>query len=196
MVVRYSHLKEDESEEFLINVRHKDNTERTFRNRMTVLQQDEAGKNYLILNVAEDITHVKRHEEELERQVEALNKSNRDLEQFAYVASHDLQEPLRKIIAFGERLSKKYTDLLGSEGQFFVERMTNAASRMHGLIEDLLVYSRASRQGETNTPISLNDIVKRVLEDLEIKIKEANAHIHLADLPTLEAQPTQMHQLF
>jgi light-regulated signal transduction histidine kinase (bacteriophytochrome) len=107
-----------------------------------------------------------------------------------------LQEPLRKIIAFGERLAKKYKEQLGSEGQFFVDRMTGAAQRMHALIEDLLAYSRASRQTESYASVNLNEVVKNVLEDLEVKIQEKKASITIDDLPAVEAQSVQMHQLF
>jgi light-regulated signal transduction histidine kinase (bacteriophytochrome) len=143
-----------------------------------------------------DRTEIITYQNELERRLSALNKSNRDLEQFAYVASHDLQEPLRKIIAFGERLAKKYKEQLGSEGQFFVDRMTGAAQRMHALIEDLLAYSRASRQTESYISVNLNEVVKNVLEDLEVKIQEKKASITIDDLPAVEAQSVQMHQLF
>lgn len=157
---------------------------------------DENGKLARVVGVAADRTEIETYQKELERRLVALKKSNQDLEQFAYVASHDLQEPLRKIIAFGERLDKKYKEQLGTEGQFFVERMTNAAYRMNGLIEDLLTYSRVSRQRESNALISLEAVVKNVMEDLEVKIQDKNATIVVEKLPAIEAQPVQMHQLF
>jgi PAS domain S-box-containing protein len=157
---------------------------------------DDQGKVQRIMGMLADRTEIITYQNELERRLTALNKSNRDLEQFAYVASHDLQEPLRKIIAFGERLAKKYKDQLGSEGQFFVDRMTGAAQRMHALIEDLLAYSRASRQTESYASVNLNELVKNVLEDLEVKIQEKKASVTLDELPAVEAQSVQMHQLF
>ena len=160
------------------------------------LYYNEQGKLQRIMGMIADRTEIITYQNELERRLTALNKSNRDLEQFAYVASHDLQEPLRKIIAFGERLDKKYKDQLGTEGRFFVDRMTTAAQRMHMLIEDLLTYSRASRQTDSFGPVALNEVVKNVLEDLEVKIQDKKALITVADLPSLEAQPVQMHQLF
>ncbi|WP_428668398.1 sensor histidine kinase [Runella sp.] len=156
----------------------------------------EDGRLARVIGVAADRTEIETYQKELERRLVALKKSNQDLEQFAYVASHDLQEPLRKIIAFGERLDKKYKEQLGTEGQFFVERMTNAAYRMNGLIEDLLTYSRVSRQTESHTLISLEEVVKNVMEDLEVKIQDKNAVILIDKLPPIEAQPVQMHQLF
>jgi light-regulated signal transduction histidine kinase (bacteriophytochrome) len=128
--------------------------------------------------------------------VVALNRSNQELEQFAYVASHDLQEPLRKIKAFGERLERKYKEIVGEEGSFFIERMINAAQRMNTLIDDLLTYSRASRGVETPKKIALNEVVKQVIDDLEIKIQNENAKIIVGDLPIVEAQQVQMQQLF
>jgi len=157
---------------------------------------DEQGRVQRIMGMLADRTEIITYQNELERRLTALNKSNRNLEQFAYVASHDLQEPLRKIIAFGERLAKKYKEQLGSEGQFFVDRMTGAAQRMHALIEDLLAYSRASRQTESYASVNLNEVVKNVLEDLEVKIQEKKASITIDDLPAVEAQSVQMHQLF
>ncbi|MFN8344631.1 MAG: PAS domain-containing protein [Spirosomataceae bacterium] len=157
---------------------------------------NEQGKLQRIMGMIADRTEIITYQNELERRLTALNKSNRDLEQFAYIASHDLQEPLRKIIAFGERLDKKYKDQLGTEGRFFVDRMTTAAQRMHVLIEDLLTYSRASRQTDVFGAVNLNEVVRNVIEDLEVKIQDKKAVITVADLPSLEAQPVQMHQLF
>lgn len=157
---------------------------------------NEQGKIQRVMGMVADRTEIVTYQNELERRLTALNKSNRDLEQFAYIASHDLQEPLRKIIAFGERLDKKYKEQLGTEGQFFVERMTSAAQRMHGLIEDLLSYSRASRHTEAYSLVNLNEVVKNVLEDLEVKIQSKKASITIAELPLIEAQSVQMHQLF
>ena len=149
----------------------------------------------MVIGTASDITLRRDIESELEKQVAALHKSNQDLEQFAYVASHDLQEPLRKIKTFGERLVKKHQAQLDTEGQFFVERMTNAADRMHNLIEDLLKYSRVSWQAEAFETVSVQEIAEKVLEDLEVKIQEKRATVTLQALPSLKVQPTQMHQL-
>jgi light-regulated signal transduction histidine kinase (bacteriophytochrome) len=149
-----------------------------------------------VLGVCADVTQLELYKRELELQLEKANNSNLELEQFAYIASHDLQEPLRKITAFGERLEKNYKTILGDDGQFYLNRMTNAAQRMNILIEDLLKYSRASRKTEDLTKISLNDVLKNVLEVLELKINEKKAIVKIASLPSVEAQPTQMLQLF
>lgn len=200
---RFMGLKFGEKIEFTLEFRHKNKQIRTLKNTGTLLKQNPKEENRYIMFIAEDITEVKanltdveNYRNELERQVSALNKSNKELEQFAYIASHDLQEPLRKIKAFGERLVNKYHDILGDEGKFFVDRMTNAAQRMNILIEDLLKYSRASRQVEPLQKIALKEVVKNVLDDLEIKIINEKAKIELGDLPTIEVQAVQMRQLF
>ncbi len=201
---RFEALKIDDNLEFTMAFRHKNGEIRTLKNTVALLQQSTELQNKYIMLLAEDITdkvavdlsEVEIYKRELERRVAALNRSNQELEQFAYVASHDLQEPLRKIKAFGERLEKKYKDVVGDEGKFFIDRMINAAQRMNTLIDDLLTYSRASRKIETPKPVALNDIVKNVIDDLEIKIQNENAQITIGKLPIIEAQAVQMQQLF
>lgn len=124
-----------------------------------------------ILGVIADRSEVEAYQIEPKRRLVALKKSNSELEQFAYVASHDLQEPLRKIASFGERLNYKYADKLGDEGKFFVARMTNAANRMQILIQDLLTYSRVSKHNELLELVDLKEVLKQVLNDLELKIR-------------------------
>lgn len=157
---------------------------------------DEDEKITRILGVIADRSEVEAYQVELERRLVALKKSNSELEKFAYVASHDLQEPLRKIISFGERLNYKYADKLGDEGKFFVDRMTNAANRMQTLIQDLLTYSRVSRHSELFESVNLKYVFKQVLNDLELKIQEKQATITFENVPIIEAQSFQMYQLF
>lgn len=143
-----------------------------------------------------DITARKLAEVTLARQTAELQRSNQELEQFAYVASHDLQEPLRKIEAFSDRLRAKYGEILGEQGADYLQRMQNAAQRMRTLIQDLLAFSRVGTQGQSFCATDLTAIVQEVLADLEIPIRETNAQIEVAALPTLEADPMQMRQLF
>ena len=122
-----------------------------------------------------------------------LSRSNDNLQTFAYIASHDLQEPLRKIQQFGDLLKTRYAD--GEEG-VYLERMQSAASRMSTLIKDLLNYSRLAAQPDARTLVSLPTIVDQVLTTLEFTIQETGAQIRLGSLPTLRGDATQLGQLF
>jgi PAS domain S-box-containing protein len=139
---------------------------------------------------------IARYQEELEMRIEELNRSNKELEQFAYVASHDLQEPLRKVRAFGDRLVIKYKDALGEEGKGYIERMENAAERMQVLINELLNFSRISRTTESYIEVDLEKVVRSVINDLEISIEQKKASIDIGHLPVIYAIPSQMRQLF
>ena len=135
-------------------------------------------------------------ERKLSKTAAELKISNRALQDFAYVASHDLQEPLRKIQAFGDRLQVKYAEELGEQGQDYLQRMRNAAERMQGLIRDLLVYSRITTKVRPFVSTDLNVIVKEVLSDLETRIEQTSGQVRVGELPTIEADPLQMRQLF
>jgi light-regulated signal transduction histidine kinase (bacteriophytochrome) len=172
-----------------------DGVEKTVNTRGWVVV-NEVGKVVRFIGNTVDITELKVYEKELENKIEELNKSNQQLEQFAYIASHDLQEPLRKIMAFGERLSSKFAGQLPDDGQFYINRMLDAANRMKILMENLLLYSRASRKIEPVEQVSLNEMVETVLSDLEVKIQETDATIEVLPLPRVQALPTQMQQLF
>lgn len=147
-------------------------------------------------NVAEESIDGRPTLRELEIKIEKLSRSNEELEQFAYVASHDLQEPLRKIRAFGERLAVKFRESLGEDGKDYIDRMQNAAARMQILIDDLLAYSKLSRSKEENVEVDLADIVKDVLNDLEIPIEQSKANVEVQPLPVVMAIRGQMRQLF
>lgn len=125
-----------------------------------------------------------------------LERSNQELQEFAYIASHDLQEPLRKIQTFGQRLESRYGNQLDKRGLDYLERMQGAASRMQTLIEDLLTFSRITTKAQPYTPVNLNQIVKDVLLDLETHIEDVNGQVNVDKLPEIEADPTQMRQLF
>jgi len=124
-----------------------------------------------------------------------LARSNSELEQFAYVASHDLQEPLRKIQAFGDRLKSKLDGTTLQEGKDYLERMQSAAARMQRLINDLLTFSRVISKSQPFVPVDLGLVTKEVLGDLEVRIEQTKAHVDLGSLPTIEADPMQMRQL-
>jgi len=146
--------------------------------------------------VITDISSRKLAEEQLERMSAELRRSNQELEQFAYVASHDLQEPLRKITAFGDRLEAKAEGVLDEQARDYLARMQNAARRMHGLINDLLSYSRVTTKGRPFETVDLNEVLRGVLSDLEVRVQETGARLEVGVVPTIEADPSQMRQLF
>ncbi len=127
---------------------------------------------------------------------EELQRSNRELEEFAFVASHDLQEPLRKIRAFGDRLQQKFSNELGETGSDYVLRMQAASGRMSALIDDLLSFSRVTTKQRPFVSVDLNEVMHRVLDDLDYAIEENNARIHIDPLPIIDADPSQMAQVF
>ncbi len=140
---------------------------------------------------------MKNYQRELQENITLLNKTNQELEQFAYVASHDLQEPLRKISTFSDRLQMKYRDALPEEAGQLIERMVAAVSRMRILINDLLIFSRAGRiMPETIIPVDMNALVQDVLGDLEVALQEKNGTVICDQLPVIEGSDTALHQLF
>lgn len=124
----------------------------------------------------------------------ALEASNAELQQYAYIASHDLQEPLRKILTFGRIVSEKFL-VQGNEAESYMVRIINAAERMRRLIDDLLNFSRLSG-GALFTTINLSEVLRGTLSDLELAIKEKNAEIRSDSLPAIEGVPGQMRQVF
>jgi signal transduction histidine kinase len=144
---------------------------------------------------------VRQQAEEQARQfAEELQRSNRELEQFASVASHDLQEPLRKIQAFGDRLqslvaSENSDARLDEKANDYLQRMLASAGRMRKLIDDLLSYSRVSTRTQAFQPVSLRQVASEVLSDLETQIQRTGGEVIVGDLPTIAADPLQMRQL-
>jgi PAS domain S-box-containing protein len=137
----------------------------------------------------------KRAEENLKAYAARLNQSNRELQDFAYVASHDLQEPLRKVRTFGDRLNAKYAEALGEQGRDYLKRMEGAAARMQGLIDDLLELSRVTTNAQPFTPVDLNEVAQDVVSDLEARIEQIGGRVEVSRLPIVEADRLQMRQL-
>ncbi len=152
------------------------------------------------LGTCTDIDDRKRQAEQLEGLVEhrtlELRRSNEELEKFAYIASHDLQEPLRKIQAFGDRLSTRFKAGLGEQGQDYIARMLDSAGRMRRLIDDLLSFSRVTTKVAPLAAVNLNAVVRDVLSDLEIRVAQSDGRVEVGPLPTIAADPAQMRQLF
>ncbi|MDU0352999.1 CHASE3 domain-containing protein [Paraglaciecola aquimarina] len=141
-------------------------------------------------------TQVKIRTQELTVYSDELSRSNRELEDFAFVASHDLQEPLRKIRAFGDRLKSNYAEQLEGKGADYINRMQVAAERMSNLINDLLEFSRVSTKGKDFVEVDLNQLMTEILGDLEIAIEESQGQISIATLPQFQGDKGQMYQLF
>ncbi|MCE5243033.1 MAG: MASE3 domain-containing protein [Syntrophobacteraceae bacterium] len=150
---------------------------------------DENGSFCGVLCIGNDITRRKRIEEELER-------SNRELQDFAFIASHDLQEPLRKIYMFGDFLARKHGESLSEQGQDYLRRMRTASVRMRELIDSLLEYSRVRTKSNPFSVVDLNEVVRGVLSDLETLIEKTGAVVTTEGLPIIEADANQMRQLF
>ena len=131
-----------------------------------------------------------------EQLAQRLVASNKELEEFAYVASHDLQEPLRKVMAFGDRLETKFGDALGEQGKDYLGRMRTATQRMQTLINDLLTYSRVTTKAQPFAPVDLSTVAQEVLSDLETRTAEVNGKVDVDKLPTVQADALQMRQLF
>jgi signal transduction histidine kinase len=153
--------------------------------------------NKRIFGITRDITQSELMELELRQNIKTLNQSNKELEEFAYVASHDMQEPLRKIQTFGERLQTKYGDVLTDDGKVYLNRIMSSAEIMRSLIDNLLEFSRITRRTQIFEPTDLNIIIKTVSNELELLFDETNAKLVVDSmLPLIEAIPLQMRQLF
>ncbi len=124
-----------------------------------------------------------------------LAQSNRELQEFASVASHDLQEPLRKVEAFGDRLKTLAREAMDEQGRDYLDRMLNATKRMRSLIEDLLKFARVTSQAQPFLPVDLAQVTREVLSDLELRIAETHALVEVGELPTIDADALQMRQL-
>jgi light-regulated signal transduction histidine kinase (bacteriophytochrome) len=168
---------------------------------------------HAVLNTLEDFAEEKSHLEEMKRAVlnvledlgterdklqEAqvrLEQKNRELQDFTSVASHDLQEPLRKVQAFGDRLKTSCRAGMDEQGRDCLDRMLKATQRMQTLIRDLLAFAQVTSQAKPLLAVDLARVTQEVLSDLEIRIAETNALVEVGDLPTIDADATQMHQL-
>lgn len=148
----------------------------------------------LILTLV-DVTQRKEAEEKVEMYIKELERSNRELEDFAYVASHDLQEPLRKIQTFGELLKNKLHGSVSTDANDYLERMVKAATRMRTLIESLLTYSRVTTKAKPFQATDLGAVTRDALSNLDTFIQRKNARIDVGELPVIEADPQQLLQL-
>ena len=156
--------------------------------------------NIEVMQMAQALTEKWNLTRQARTQIEEIENKvverTRELQEFAYGVSHDLQEPLRKVTVFGERLRAKCEDQLGEDGIVCLNRMQDAAKRMRLLINDLLALSRVTTQAKPYEPVNLNTLVSEVLSDLEVLVDQVNGKVEVGTLPTVHADPTQLRQLF
>jgi PAS domain S-box-containing protein len=157
---------------------------------------DESGEVIGFSKVTRDLTERKLADDRLRLYALQLEKKNQELEEFSYVASHDLKEPLRKIVTFGDLLQHNMKDVQDEKTISYINRMQDAARRMTQLIDDLLEFSLIGKHEYTLEPTDLNQVLDRVLQDLEGNIQKQNASVTVDPLPAIVANPLQMQQLF
>ncbi len=162
--------------------------------RKMILDND--GKPMKLVGSIRDISANRFIEDNLKKHVDELNRSNKELEEFAYIASHDLQEPLRKISTFSDRLSEKYSNALTEEGTMYLQRIIASAENMRLLINNLLEFSRITKSTQPFSPANLNFILHQVKTELELIIEETGTVIQCDHLPTIIGSATQLKQLF
>jgi PAS domain S-box-containing protein len=149
-----------------------------------------------IIGFAVDITRRKQAEEELERIMEDLKRSNKELEQFAYITSHDLREPLRMITGFLQLLERRYHDKLDEDANEFIGFAVDGAKRLDAMINDILIFSRVSNKERNLIPVNFNKVIEKTYLNLKISIEETNAEITNDPLPTFITDEKLMIQLF
>ena len=159
---------------------------------LTVSKMDDAH----LIHIFTDVTPIKDAQLKLEKSLEELKYSNANLEEFAYAASHDLKEPVRKIQFFSNRLSEELKPLLKDEQRTMFERLENSSRRMDNLIHDLLEYSQAAKGSSEKEEIDLNEKMQGVFEDLELEIQKKQAVIQVSNLPVINGNRRQIQQLF
>jgi chemotaxis family two-component system sensor kinase Cph1 len=161
--------------------------------RNTVIEYD--GRPAILGNVL-DATGLKKAEAALIEHSKALEQKNRELDEFASIASHDLREPLRKVKAFGDLLSLRCASFLDDESRDYMKRIQDAAARMQVLIDSLLTYARVTTKAQSLAQVDLNQAVNEALSNLELQVKETKGVVEVSDLPAVLADKQQMIQLF
>lgn len=178
----------------LVEIEFADSSKKTVLNSgLPIL--DEEGNPLGAIAVNQDMTQWLKLEQDLLRRTHQLEESNRELEQFAYVASHDLQEPLRKVSSFAQLFAKKYSDRLDETGQIYINFMVDGASRMQILVDDLLHYSRLTRGDRSHREVDMNGVLDGVLADLQLMIREGRANIRSGPLPKILGDAGQLRAL-
>lgn len=150
----------------------------------------------LFATIFSDITDRRRNEQALKKTTDELMRSNKELEQFAYIASHDLQEPLRMVASYMQLIEKRYKDRLDQDAQEFIDYAVDGAVRMQRMVNDLLVYSRVGTTGKPFVPVDSGAVLDQVLDDLKLKIEENDAVVTRGPLPAVLADASQLGQVF
>ena len=172
------------------------NGERRWLLTTKVPLSDPGGQITGLVGIGHDITERLRAEEEIKQQADSLARSNTDLEQFAYVASHDLQEPLRMVSSYLQLIERRYKDKLDEDAHEFIGYAVDGANRMKKLINDLLTYSRVGTRAQPFVPTDCEAVLKQVLADMQTSIEEADALVTHDPLPTVNGDERQLAQLF
>lgn len=195
-----------ETEQTLMGVRIRQ-ADRSYRNTLIIIAALSL-LTFLTLLVlyrllVQELTHrqqtedqLRAYDSQLRGQIRQLEASNEELERFAFVASHDLQEPLRKIQSFANLITDRYGNLFDADSLLFMSKISNSAERMSKLIKDLLNFSRISSHRENFEPVSLSDIIQRILDDQELRIKGLNVRLEVSHLPVIDGIASQMDHLF
>jgi light-regulated signal transduction histidine kinase (bacteriophytochrome) len=169
----------------------------TFGFLVTWLLDQQHQRSYKMMKLNQVLeSEVEARTQELIKTNEELLRSNKELQDFAYIASHDLQEPLRKIMAFSERMKVRHAELMPKDAVEYLNRVHQSASRMRQLIEGLLTYARVSTRPLPHQPVSVKEVVESVMSDMEILIEERKAIVQLGSLHQVVGDPVQLSQVF
>ena len=190
----YEHIKPRQMDEVTaLTGRRKDDSEFPVDISLSPLRQDDA---LYVVAAVRDVTARRRIEEALEKRTKELARSNADLAQFAYVASHDLQEPLRIISSYSQLLARRYKGRLDADAVEFLTFMVDGCGRMQTMINDLLAYARIDSGGGRFDNVDLNEALAHASDNLRALISERGVELHATSLPTVRADESQMVQLF
>jgi PAS domain S-box-containing protein len=179
-----------------LEMKRKDSSIVWTESTVSFLRDPQDGRPIGMLAVTRDITERKQAREKLQKTLAELERSNKELEQFAYVASHDLQEPLRMIASYVQLLARRYKGKLDADADDFIAYAVDGASRMQRMINDLLAYSRVGTRGKPFEPTDCQAVLDQVLANLKVAIEESSAMITHDPLPMVMADESQMAQLF
>ncbi|MGF7117884.1 PAS domain S-box protein [Methanobacterium oryzae] len=172
-----------------------DGEKRSIIVRLGVIKNNK-GRTIKTYGANQDITELKKTEEKLKETIQELERSNQELQQFAYVSSHDLQEPLRTIASFTQLLERRYKGQLDEDADEFMDFIVEAAIRMKQQIEGLLEYSRVATKGEDFKPVDMNEILNQIIKSLDTSIKESKAKITYDKLPKVMGDEGQLQRVF